>query len=208
MPPPDGLVAGAGRAARRGSMRAASAAIVLGARAARSTGTSRNAGSVRNASRSAIASLDASMPRWIQAGSVTPVGPKALGVRRLEPVEDRQDLEGDEPGAVGRVGGDADAAVVGRDRVAPGARVRPQVGRDDRAAGRRQAASLPLPEVAVVERVGAVRGQGLERRRERRQPDPLTGPPGPAVRAVDGVEPGVGADVAGDDARPSPRPRR
>ena len=46
------------------------------------------------------------------------------------------------------------------------------------------AARLALPEVAVVERVEAVLGQALERRRERRQADPLAGPPRPTVRAV------------------------
>ena len=60
----------------RGSIRAARLAT-WSRPSRRSTGTSRNVGSVRNASRSAIASLEASIPRWIQAGSVTPVGPNA-----------------------------------------------------------------------------------------------------------------------------------
>ena len=78
MPPPDGLVAATGRAARRGSIRAASVAARPESSSS-STGMSRNAGSVRYRSRSAMASLAASIPAWIQPGSVTPSGPNAAG---------------------------------------------------------------------------------------------------------------------------------
>ena len=93
-----------------GSIRAASAAM----RASSSEVVDRDVarlGIGEVASRSAKASLAASSWRWIHAASVQPRAPKRGPGRRLEPLEDAQDLERDDPAAVRRVGRHADAAV-------------------------------------------------------------------------------------------------
>ena len=107
-----------------------------------------------------------------------------------------------------------DAAVVGRDRLGPGRGVGAQVAHRDPAAGGREPARLALGDVALVEVVEPGRGEALERRRERRHPDDLAGPPAPAVRPEDLLEPGPGAHDGLDrrerrlDRRDEPRPRR
>ena len=106
------------------------------------------------------------------------------------------------PGAVRRVGRDPDAAVVGRDRLAPrrgGARAGPRRVIGEPAAARPRA--WPLAELALVERVEALvgeRARGSPARAGRRTRSP--GSPRPAVRAHDLQE-------AGDPGR-SPRRRR
>ena len=149
--PPTSVRAGGGEgSARWGSIRAARPAA-WPVESSRSTGTSRNAGSARSASRSAKASLAASSWRWIHAGSDQPRPPNRAPARRREPLEDVEDLERDHAAAVGRVGGDPDAAVGRRDRAAPGARgarAGPRACAVPPAA--REARGDPLAEVAVV----------------------------------------------------------
>ena len=156
-----GPIAGrsAPRAPRRGSLSSS-----------RSTGMSRAAGSVRCASRSAIASLAASIAEVDPAGSAARrPGPNASARRRLELLEDVEQLQRDDARRVRRVGRDPHAAIGRLDRLAPVGRVRrgsrparmaaPDAGEERR---------LPLAEVAVVEGVEAVVGEAL--RGSRRAP--------------------------------------
>src|SRR6188508_3704729 len=89
---------------------------------------------------------------------------------------------------------DAEAAVGGRDRVAPGRGVRAEVAPGDPAAGRCQPPRLALADLAVVEVVEAGRCEAFQRGRERRQLDDLARTPAPALRPEDLLEPGAGAD--------------
>ena len=68
-------------------------------------------------------------------------------------------------------------------------------------------ACLPVAEVAVVEGIEAVGRERLERRRQRREPDPLAGSPRPPVRPVDGEEPGASGPSAGRHDRGRPLDR-
>ena len=122
--------------------------------------------------------------------------------------QDREQLEGDDARAVRRVGRDPDAAVVDRDRLARRRGVRAQVAERHHRPDVVEGARLPLAEVAVVEGVEAVGRERLERRGQRRQPDPLARSPRPAVRPVDGEEPGVRAERRRRRAGRSARPRR
>ena len=101
------------------------------------------------------------------AGVGHPVRAERSRAGRLELGEDGQDLEGDDPGAVGRMGRDPDASVVDRDRIGPGRGVVAQVVDRDRAAGGIQPACPARAEVATVERLEPARGDRLERRRQR-----------------------------------------
>ena len=113
------------------------------------------------------------------------------GRRRLEPLEDVDDLERDRPRRIRRMAGDPDAPVLGGDRVAPRRRVPGEVGGGQRRPGGREAARLPRGDVARVEVVESCIGQPFERARERGQPNHLARPPRPAMRPEDLGEPGT-----------------
>ncbi len=172
----------AGRSARRARPRTPG-------RAGSSTGHVSNAGSVRWASRSAIASFAASMPRWIQPGSVTPSGPNARGAGGSNCSRIAEQLERDDAGAVRRVGRDPDAAVVDRDRLAPASRCGPRRSAAVMRRSRRRPAPAP----------GARRGRRRRRRRSRR---------GPASRASPRAPAGGRARPAARAGRAAGRPRR
>ena len=115
-------------------------------------------------------------------------------VAGLELFEHVENLQRDEPGAVGRMGRDAHAAVGRLDRRSPGRAVAGEVAGIDRRAGHGQRARLALGQLALVERAEAILGESPEGRRERGQPNDLARPPGPAVRPVDGLE-AAGVDM-------------
>ena len=135
------------------------------------------------------------MPRWIQRGVGQAVGRRTGRRRAAARTAPRMPSisSATMPAAVGRVGRDADAAVVDRDGLAPASSVcaggrRAVIGD----AGRRRARrDLALAEVAVVERVEALVGERRERRGQGRQPDQLARAPRPAVRPVDREEAGL-----------------
>ena len=113
------------------------------------------------ASRSAIASFAASMPRWIQAGSVTPSGPNAAGGggsnrARIDEQLERHDARSCSAGgsSPGRRGSRSRSARP-RSRCAR-ARSAAVIGEPAAAAS---AARLALAEVALVERIEAVVGE-------------------------------------------------
>ena len=131
--------------------------------------------------------------------------PEGARAGRLEPLQQAEQLERDDTGAVRRVGRHADTAVVDRDRLAPRRRVLAQVLDPDRRSRGGQAPSLALSEVAVVEGIEALTRQRLERVRERRQSHALAGQPRPGVRPVDRREPGPGRRAGPRAAGRSPR---
>ena len=179
-----------------GRCAAASSAAWPG-RAARSTGTSWNSGSVRwRRGRPSRASPPRSRG-GSSAASVTPSGPNAAGGGGSNGLEDVEQLEGDDAGAVRRMGRDPDAAIVDRDRLASRSSVwaaRSSAVIAEPAAARPRACRSR--ELAVVEVVEAVVGEALERRGQRRQADALAGPPRPAVRPVDRWNPASGPSAA------------
>src|SRR4029078_3967762 len=99
-------------------------------------------------------------------GSAAPRWPECRGVRRLELLEDVDQLQGDDARAVRGMGGDPDAPVRRRDRLAPRGRVGAEVRGGDAAAERGKADRLTLGELAVVEVVEADARHALQRRRE------------------------------------------
>src|SRR5436853_2559790 len=110
-----------------------------------------------------------------------PEGRARWGVKRLEDVED---LEGDDAGAIRPMRRDPHAAIRRLDRLGPRRLVRPEIDVTDRAADGRQPASLAFGDRALVEVVEARVGEPLERRAEGRQSDPLAWTPRPALRPV------------------------
>ena len=156
------------------------------------------------------------MPRSIQAASVTPAGPRRWAAG-FELGEHRQQLSATTPSVRGRLRRDEHAAVVEGQRLTPVDGVRGQVGGPDRRAERGQRARLALAEIALVERVEAIPGEPLERRRQGGQADPLAGAPGPAGRRSDLEKPASTRSVAAtsrgggfdrlDEAVPGREPR-
>ena len=136
-------------------------------------------------------------------GVVDPLGAKSARGRRLERVEDLEQLQSHHPRRVRRMGGDPDPPIVDRDRLGPCRAVGPQVvGRDRRPDGR-QPTRLALAEIAIVEVVEADQGQALEGRGKSRQTDPLGGSPRAALRPIDLLEPGSATERV-DDGRERP----
>ena len=112
---------------------------------------------------------------------------------RLEPLQQAEQLERDDPGAVRRVGRHADTAVVDRDRLAPRRRVLAQVLDPDRRSRRR-----PGPEP------GAHRGRRRRRHRSPHAPASRACPRAPSVAHARRAA--TGGRLAG--RRPRSRPRR
>ena len=100
--------------------------------------------------------------------------------RRLEPPEDVEDLERDEPAAVGRVGRDARPAVGGRDRRGPLRPLLAQVLERDRRPRRREPVRDPLAQLAVVVGVEAL----VRERPQRAGEGPQRGPARPGAGPV------------------------
>ena len=170
-------------------------------------GTSRTSASVTWASRSARASLVASMPRWIHRGSAQPLAPQASAHRRLEGLEQVQQLQGDDTAAVRRVRGHAGPAIGGRDRGRPvGAMVGEAAGRERRTRTGEEC-RLACAEIAVVEGVGTLRGDAFERARQCRQSDDLARRPRSTVRApvVEAGGPRFVAEAGGGDLHRAPK---
>ena len=105
--------------------------------------------------------------------------------------QDAEQFQGHEAGAVGRVRGHPDPAVVEGDGRLPGRGVGAQVGDRDGGPGRLQRSSLLFAQVAVVKGVEALVRQGGEGRRQGRQSDSFARSPGSAVGSVHLEEPGV-----------------
>ncbi len=148
-------------------------------------------------------------------GGVRPAATREAGTRRrLEPLQDIEDLEGQDAAAVGGVRRDPDAPVRRGDRRGPGAAVLVQVGRGMGAAGHAQPERDPLAEVAVVVGVEAVEGQGAEGRSQRWEPDQLAGPPGASLGSPGGcgtrpsMAPGPGLRLHPLHGLHQPCPRR
>ena len=136
---------------------------------------SRNAGSVSERSRSAIASLAASIPRWIQRASVDPAGPNASaggGSNVSSTLSSSRATIPDEFGGWVVTRTPRYSVAIGSVQVEVWSARSSVVIADPAAA---EPARLPLAEVAVVEVVEADLDQPLEGRREGRQPDPLAG---------------------------------
>ena len=129
------------------------------------------------------------------------VGAERRPCRRPEPLQDAQDLEGDDPAAVGRMGRHADAAVGRGDGLADRRPVLAEVRGGERCAGGREPGRDPLPERAVVERVEPVARQRAQSRGQCGEADELARAPRPAARAPgldEPPSPWLGAAGGGD----------
>ena len=126
--------------------------------------------------------LDPEMgPAQIVAG----LGRKCVRRRRLKSLEDVEDLEGNEPGAVRGVAGHLNPAIVDADRLCPGRAVSRQVVEPDGRAGSGERANLGGSRLSGIELVPAGLRDPGQRRRQRGQANALAGSPGSSARAVD-----------------------
>ena len=212
MPPPRGLVAAGGPGAPvrvdAGRERRRVCSFERSARPGSSTEAPGRSGS---ASRSAIASLAASIPRWTQRGvrrrRAARTRPAAAARTRSRTFED---LEGDDARAVRRMGRDPDAAVVG----ARSARSRSRCG------ARRSAVVIGEPAAASPARLAlaelARRRSRRSRRRRAARGSPRAPAGGPARRAAMAgraagrprSKPAPGPSASTSGRQRSPRPRR